>query len=100
MAFRPKCQKFPDCGYSHFSHEPCGPSRKEMLDELERREKGAGKKKSKVSGKKGAKVSLRTHASSEWDFETRIAELERRVDLLETRKKYQKELMRKRRAQE
>lgn len=89
MSFRPNCQKFPDCGYKHFSHEPCGSG-----SGKKKREKQAVKKKSKVPVKK-QKISKPVISATQAKRNKRY-----RQKHSEAHKKYQRELMRKRREKE
>ena len=112
MEFRPKCQRFPDCGQKHFSHEPCGsgstkekPARKRTKKQLQ---KGAATLADEVSSDGHIAVDM-----GEPDSETTIkrkipkpvisaTQAERnkryRAKHREAHRKYQRDLMRKRRA--
>jgi len=98
----PKCQNFPSCGKRHYGE--CGVKQ-------EPRPKRAARKKTNRPAKAGAVhfvepgepvegvVSTLTDRELIREALARIESLEERVKVLEGRKRYQRDLMRKRRAE-
>ncbi len=92
----PKCRNFPSCGKRHYGD--CGSGASGERPDGSSRKKSAAKKKSQEKKLLGRAKAAPTPEIKVDELLARLESLESRVEKLETRKRYQRELMRKRRS--